>query len=254
MKMKPKAKSKYKGYVVVAALKRVTADKKDIFYHGAKGRTIRKIVKEKTLKVPTKELLLKKYKTTEDEGTSVPVRGRVYVTKDLGYALMYAIGANMVGHESDVAVYKRLWKEGGIVVVEPKVESLYPDEDWVGEQFLDAYYNDDFDGKVYNLIRDALEDCNKRLLLEIENLRYEDDEGKYAWSSVDHHIKYGKKIIYCLENLKPEVMAEVASHAPNLSHAGDLEVKEAWVFDVKKVNPELKKDGSNFFELAEQIL
>jgi len=155
----------------------------------------------------------------------------------------------MVGSDSD---YDGLHDEAGVVIVEPTGD-LYPDEDWVGEQFLGAYSSYGTKGPIYKLIYDSLEDCNQKLLDEIEDLEYEHESGRGAYDEYDEYIHYGKKIIYCLENLKPEVMAEIASYAPNLSHAGDLKIKEAWVFDTKTVNPKLEEDGSNLFEHATQI-
>lgn len=235
--------------LVVALRNIIRSDTEDIFYHGTDGKNLKNILKDGFIKVPTEELLIEKYGTTKDEGTAVPVKGRVYVTKDLGYALMYAIGANMVGEKSSGS---RLHKKGGIVIVKPTTP-LYPDEDWVGDKFLSPYYDNKFDDKIYKLIKNALEECNPHLLEEIEDLQYNDDDGRYAYLSADNHTTFGKKIIHCLEDLDPETMAEVASHAPNLSHAGDLKVEEAWAFDVKTINPKLKKDGSNFFDLATRI-
>ena len=211
------------------------------FYHGSDGDTIRKIAKDGVLKVPTDDVLKEKYGSTKKH--AVPVRGRVYISRSLEYPLIYAVGGKYVGSDSLPEWAK---DEGGIVVVEPGTDSLYPDEDWVGEKFLTKVWDDTGD-EVSDLIYDTVYKCQPRIVGQAREVPGEKHH-QYRY-----YISYGKKIIKCLEKKNPEGLAKIASHAPNLSHAGDLEVKEAWVFDLKTITPKLKEDGSNFFELATRI-
>ena len=225
---------------LIAALKVVVANV-DTMYHGSDGKTIRKIAKDGVLKVPTDEVLVEKYGSTKKR--SVPVRGRVYISRSLEYPLIYAVGGAVVGNDS---VPDSFEKEGGIVVVEPQTESLYPDEDWVGENFLKAVWDKD-DSEISKLIYTTVYNCKPRIVGEAKEVpQHKHHEYRY-------YISFGKKILKCLEKKNPEGLAKIAAHAPNLSHAGDLKVKEAWVFDIRKINPKLKEDGSNFFDLATKL-
>jgi hypothetical protein len=207
----------------------------DTYYHGGSGASIRQMAKDGYVMAPVET----------GKGYQSPLAGRSYLTKDLGYALIYALGGDMVGQ--DATGYYRSGDEGGIVLVAPNEDTLIPDEDWLGQKLCDGYEamsrNKPSNDPIF-------EQMTQIPLLGpvFDKMVKARDLWDMAYQSM-----IGKMAIRLLMKSYPEYLKRLAKESHTLSHEGNLKVLKAWVFNKEKDNPKLKKDGSNFFEIAQEI-
>lgn len=217
----------------------VTAQMADgaTYYHGADGETIRKIAQDG-------------YVFPNDDpgrGYLSPMKGRAYFTKDLGYALMYALGADMVGMDVSGIGSARFVGEGGLVVVEPSGEDILPDEDWIGEIVCEGYLgglSDPQEEEIFKRLWQSLPDKIKNSLKKLQRDK--------LWE-VATHARVGKSVNRWLLLYGGFLLQSILSLSPHYSVSGRMDVVSAWIFDKVNDNPKLAKDGSNFFEIAQQI-
>jgi len=178
-----------------------------------------------------------------------PIEGRVYVTKNLGYALHYALGAAMAG--SDTPYNKKLIEKHGqygymAVIPGSELKEVHADEDQIGEAVQDA-----FKFKSMKWLQELAAD---HLDVDFEE---ESDDGPIV-NSLLSQIKEGNydawiaagKIL--MDELTPEMHLEIIREYGNIAHEGSLMPSEMWKID-RNLIPKLAKDGSNFFDLAVKI-
>ena len=176
------------------------------------------------------------------EGYLRPVEGKVYITPEIRYAQMYALGGDLAGTETSRDIEK-YGQYGYVFVIDgQQLKDIQPDEDSVGEMI----YNEEYDW-LNDLAEEYLkyEDYNDYGMdLGYRSLYHAIMGGEYdAWAA-------GGKIL--LDVMDNEQMLELIDDGAHIAHAGTLIPKQAWKFDRNKtIN--LAKDGSNFFKLAEQI-
>jgi len=222
-----------------------------VFWHGGPGYAIRNIARSGYVHPSNPE--------GKARGYMAPVKGRAYLTRDLGYAIIYALGAAVVGDEIDPGMAKHVTKddtEGGVVQVRPDPKKLVPDEDWLGEVASD--------GLLAELAPKGLGSRSKKENVELfQSIRYAIKpildkmrdlyarRGDIALLEYANWARFGKQIARIL--LRHGTPQAVLDAAPNLSHDGPLPVVQAWVFDKVRDNPKLKKDGSNFFRVAKEV-
>lgn len=204
----------------------------DTYYHGGSGASIRQMAKDGYVAAPLE---------TGNRYQS-PLAGRSYLTKDLGYALIYALGGDMVGYQGNDPHYLD-GPEGGIVLVSPNEETLIPDEDWLGEKFTSGFQG------ASNSIYETLK--NQQALSQVFQNMQKQNKNK-LWE-MSYQSMIGKMAIRILMKYNPSYLKELAKESHSLSHEGNLKVLKAWVFDKAKDNPKFKKDGSNFFDIAQEI-
>jgi hypothetical protein len=178
------------------------------------------------------------------KGFSRAVDDRVYISKNVGYALHYALGAAVAGTNSEY-IYDLIKKRGRygfmFVISGKELQNIHPDEDQIGEAARDA-----FDKKKRKWLRDLAEDYLEVEPVEEYNatLLEEVIQGCYdAW------IKAGKILLPLLSDKQK---LELIDEYGNIAHEGILMPSQMWRIDRSKI-PLLKKDGSNFFEIAEKI-
>jgi hypothetical protein len=187
------------------------AIKKGNYYHGTP-------TKEKAAKI-WKEGIKPDLSETPEHHISKPVAGHVYCTKNLGYALIYALG----GMTPDIVTK---YGQFGYVFVIPgsQFSEIHPDEDQIGKAV--------YENKLPWLTKLAT------YLL-----------GGTLNPSLFLTRKAGKRL---LPHLTDEQKIEIIRKYGNVAHEGILHPTEMWQID-RTLTPKLKKDGSNFFQLAKKI-
>lgn len=172
---------------------------------------------------------------------SRPVAGRVYVTDSLKYAIIYALGGDFAGSDCETLI-KMYGKYGYLFVIDGQQlqADIQPDEDQIGE----AVYLNQQDSTKFPWIR----------AMAIEHIQTEDAEDDY-YRSLLHAVKDGlydawiKTGHILLPYLTGQQKFEIMEHFGNIAHLGLIKPKEMWEFDRSNCK-QLKRDGSNFFELA----
>jgi hypothetical protein len=170
-----------------------------------------------------------------------PIPGRVYLTHDLSYAMIYALGANMVGDKLINTYWTdQLSKPGGrygyvFSVRGDDLKDIYPDEDSIGEL-------------VTQLLRDkTLEPHWLRSLaqqrctdLQLESLRQGDSMTQ---------ARVGKKL---LKFMSLDLVIGLIRRGTHISHVGNVPISKCWRYD-RFDNVKYRKDGSNFIDLAFEV-
>lgn len=184
------------------------------------------------------EGLLPDLSTTQ--GVAKPVAGRVYLSKNIDYAIIYLLGANMLGSKlPDNLLTDRF---GYLFVVEEEVlGSVQPDEDQVGEAMASGEFPQLEKYQEFLIDQEPIDNPEGHY----QNLWQQVKEGEYvAW------IKAGHLLLPKLSEI--EKMA-IINHYGNIAHEGKVIPSEAWKFD-KTLSEKLRPDGSNFFQLAQRVL
>lgn len=167
---------------------------------------------------------------TDRKGFLKPVKGKVYLTPDLKYAITYCLGANILGHEYYDKEFKRSERYGYICVISGnELIDIQPDEDSVGE-FV-----------AYKKVTWLTNLAHRVLTTNTLNKIY---DGEYSWWA-----KAGKTLV---NKMTDDQKLELISLGAHIAHEGTIRPYEYWKFD-KLNSVKLKSDGSNFFELAEKI-
>ena len=216
------------------------------YYHGTSKEENAKNILQNGIQPPDLTLK-KKHKLT-------PVKGKVYITPALDYALIYALGANMIGQDmskdSDITVKKEFY--GYIFVIDGKqLKDIQPDEDGVGEILYDYIAAKNGETTVAGsgldkeqlLKLEWLDNLAKQVLTPLQYpkvIRYDD----YADFAVA-----GKKLNNSMSERQKLELIDAGAH---IAHGGEIGFKECWKID-KRRSQELNRDGSNFFQIAERI-
>lgn len=160
---------------------------------------------------------------------TTPVEGKVYLTPHIDYAIIYCIGANMAGH----SLPEKWINEnpfGYLFIIDGKsLIDIQPDEDSVGEM-------------IYNKKIEWLNIMAKNYLTSNQLDKVMDGEYRY-WA------QSGKKLLKNMSDMQKLYLIDNGAH---IAHTGRIIPSQAWKFD-KNLCPDLKKDGSNFFRLAQRI-
>lgn len=198
-----------------------------IYYHGTpseeKGKSI------------LKSGVLKPGVSESPKSQMAPIQGRVYLSKDPSYALMYALGGDMAGGTFPESILKRDGNIGYLFAIKETEGTLIPDEDSVGEL-------------IYKHKRKKIE--APKWLIDLANFKLTDNQwykiidGEYAYWA-----QGGKKL---LKLMTPQQKEELLQYTDHVSHEGELKIVGAWKIDKRK-SKQFKRDGSNLFEIAEKV-
>lgn len=177
------------------------------------------------------------------EGLSRPVDGMVYLSKNLEYAIIYLLGANMLGDELPDSLLENRYGYLFIIESENLGEHIQPDEDQVGEAIHDAKISSLT--KYHNILKNT-EALDEEDEVQFYNNLYEQvKDGDYAsWIKAGHLL---------LPILTDEDKMAIIEQYGNVAHRGLVLATECWKFD-KLLCSKLNKDASNFFDLAEKVL
>jgi hypothetical protein len=202
---------------------------------------------------------------TQGRGHLAPVKGKVYLTASLKYAIIYALG----GDYSHAMQESRSNDPYGFVFVIQghDLQDVQPDEDSVGE-FLSANSKpvrkpwltngkpalkpdgtpylrttgwqcampseDRIGIRIYWYIEQAVTPQQYKKMMD----------GEYsAWAAG------GKR---ALKQMPDEMKIELINRGAHIAHHGSIRPSECWRIEKRRMN-ELKKDGGNFFDIAERM-
>lgn len=215
-----------------------------------------------------------------------PMSGRTYLTKELGYALHYAIGANtsVLRHPEMMQRFiDREGRYGYIFVVDGQaLEDVVPDEDkigeylceqgrrsWIGRLFLDlaAQYHYEIDTIQRQIVYNEIEGFEKELELpddEDERADYESSieyyRDEYLFVDEAFGCSYpevpavGKFLLDHMDEEDLEELVEALDGGDAISAEGAVPVAECWRFDKIDDGAELVRRGTNaFFDIAERV-
>lgn len=182
-----------------------------------------------------------------------PLDNHVYITPNLAYAVIYALGGDIAGTNffqgHGKSWIEREGKYGFVFEINgADLVAAKPDEDLVGE-IASAALNNSFgyagrgiNWKTLEPVMPTIANVASRSFSSstLKKLR----DGDYSWMA-----KVGKSLV---KKLPEDVLNTIMNAGASLAHEGALRVSGCWRFD-KELNDRLAKDCSNFFELAEKI-
>lgn len=205
------------------------AIKNKMYFHGTSNEAAAKSI------IETGKL---KGRAEDSRKSLAPVKDKVYMTPHIHYAQIYAIGGDMAGSESGEHHFPKTATTGHGYVFQVKgtaLKDVQPDEDDAGEMALCRYTH------VEGLHPHVKELARK--LATPKQLRQSAD-GEYA-----AHSAVGKKMVKVMPDWMKLHLIDKGAH---IAHHGEIEIHRAWKIHKSKIKL-LKKDGSNFFEHAEEI-
>lgn len=160
-----------------------------------------------------------------------PVDGKVYITPDISYALIYAIGGNIVGSTVPESFVNKEGRYGYVFLVDGNdLQDIQPDEDAIGE-FLAS-----------DKCPEWLDRRSKAILGPSTYRRAK--EGDYCWGA-----RAGKTM---LRHMTDAEKLDLIDRGTAIAHHGNLMPFAAWKVDKLRCQ-DLKKDGSNVSEVCEYI-
>jgi hypothetical protein len=221
------------------------------YYHGTSSTRAANVVATEGLKG----------RETQGKGMLAPVAGRVYITSDIAYAIMYALGGNfthaMQEAAGDFKDDMRTDPYGYVFVIKgADLVDVQPDEDSIGEFYshnsepitqMGRYGHpvtvgykcslpqSDYAGRqLYDYIGWSMTENQRKRVLD----------GEYAYFA-----QGGKRV---LKKMPDHLKIEAINRGMHVAHAGTIHPSECWRM-LKTDLKLLKKDGSNFFSVAEKI-
>lgn len=209
------------------------------YYHGTSIEKNGESILREGIKVPD---------LTTRKGKLRPMDGQVYITPYIFYAQIYAIGGDFAGNNYTPSEYEQenAGRYGWIFVIDgDQLSDIQPDEDSIGDMLyylLNPAYAEK--QKHYDLSKIGwLAELAKNRLTPIQysKVKSYDDYGDLAMA--------GKKLVKIMTDAQKLGLIDAGAHVAN---AGNLIPAEAWKLDKFNVI-DLKKDGSNFFKIAERI-
>lgn len=219
-----------------------TAVRAKTYYHGTN--------KEERGLAIIKDGYLKPGAITQSRSALAPVAGKVYITPHLSYALIYALGGDIAGTNSwGYWMRTKHPSQYGYVFEIPahNLTDVQPDEDSIGEILYDLMHSnelnrlnkyDETTWKQHWLVQLAKRFLTQNQLRKIYS-------GEYAtWAQA------GKNL---LKRMNDAQKLDLINYPQvHVAHSGKVEFKRVWRIDKNKAE-EFKRDGSNFFEVAELV-
>lgn len=206
------------------------AQKSRTYYHGTSSEKHGEGILKSGIE-PGDIVLPEKHKKIKGPNLT-PVPGKVYITPELRYAQIYAIGGDMAGHD---------WKPkdsnfGYVFEIDGNdLEDIQPDEDSVGELAVSAHRgkNPELKWLAY-LAKEKLTPGQFRRLTD----------GEYTM-----YAHTGKKLLPLMSDAQKHQLIDAGAH---IAHTGKLVPKAAYRIDLNRIK-DLKRDASNFFDVAEKV-
>ncbi len=213
------------NYYLEMALAR-PIDKLKTYYHGTSGENGEKIIKE-GIKAPE---IVGKTRLS-------PVKGKQYITTDLGYAIIYAIRGDIFGTS-----YKNNSNDFGYVFEIPgkNIEDIRPDEDSVGEIIYNELKSKKRNDKLIWLIHLYSYNATQNQKKNLEN-------GEF-----DAFAQVGKKILKLMTDEQKLLLIDIGNS--HIAHESSKNLMPTIAYKIYYKDIQyLKNDGSNFFKYAEKI-
>lgn len=188
-----------------------------------------------------------------------PIKGRVYMTPSLRYAIIYALGGDMMGHKMPEGFIKPGLRYGYVYEIDPAdlTDDVIPDEDIVGAALVGAYRIQKGRVNQYSALeRELAERPNlvSRLAYlfdaytrAVPTIRKGALEGMLA-----SEAKLGKRVLKDHGRHSADMQAILSLENMHQSHGGTVMPTRAWRID-RRLSHKLLKDGSNFFDIATKV-
>ncbi len=227
------------------------------YYHGTdSAQTAEKIIADQCLKAPEVVNLDARY----GQSFQRPQAGRIYLTPSLRYAVIYALGGSYAGQQMPEWYFQKPGRtQYGYLFTVPgsSLEDIEPDEDQVGD--------------IPNIARNALagspvSDYNDHPEIQTtlatdpdHARRISHNVGRHFTPTMDKksregisawHSKAGKRAV---KHMSPSERVQVAELGTSIAaQQACIPFTQVWRID-KRRSAELKRDCSNFYEVAERV-
>lgn len=208
-----------------------------VFYHGTPTRAAANGILAHGIRPGT---------TVQGRRHMDPVAGRVYLTPTLSYAVTYALGGDVAGHQNTMRGQQA--EPYGFVFVAPAaaLSDIQPDEDFVGELAQMSFEGPDYVQRYYPRLAGKVPVWMRALAqttLTPRQLMYVKG-GEYIWLAAA-----GKKLLKVMTDRQKQ---EVIDLGASVASRGVVIPSECWRIE-KSRSSELARDGSNFFDVAERV-
>lgn len=218
-----------------------------IYYHGTSTQSFGEQI--------IKEGIIKPGNTNINRGSKLtPMIDMTYATPSIETACTYALGGIMMG----VKTYETSLKNGqfGFIfeIDSNSFTDIKPDEDFVGEliYFLEKnpnYYTDEMWLNTKKWMNNNPSDVQFFLSLAKSNLTDNQYRKCIRYDDYADFAVAGKKLNKILPN---DFMKKIIQLGCPIANKGSLKISNAWKIDKNK-SIEIKKDASNFFDIAEKV-
>ncbi len=225
----------------------------NVYYHGTSSeKAAKSIIKNGLIPQSHKDMGRTGKKSLD------PVADMTYMTPNLRYAIIYALGANMLGKKLPNHLIKDRY--GYIFVIpENTISHRQPDEDEVGHAIRESYEclytnkqhsrnmdNQQFGDNLFKRrdIMEALVSVANKFLTPLQK------EKLFKGYEYDILAVAGKKILKVMPEYLRKELVDMGCHVSSSDKI--IKPSEVWRFDKNK-SELLDYHGSNFFELAQQV-
>lgn len=185
-----------------------------------------------------------------------PVSGKIYLAADVGLAQIYALGGSMAGHPYPQSAWRGNGRWGYLFVLNGSdMCDVEPDEDAVG-QAVERYLDPRAEVSEY----DHWPEMSRALIEEPGRLRSIGAVAERVMTDRQRRqvrdgfmadlAAVGKKVVRALP---ADLRVWLVEHGASVAHAGSLVPVEAWRIDKARA-VELRRDGANFFDVAEPFV
>jgi len=195
----------------------------------------------------------------------IPVSGRNYITADLHYAIIYALGGVCLGTNPPPSVNEENRYGYVFIIKGNQLGDIQPDEDVIGETIMKVFsWGTSYDPGTLKrslkyvasknrkkFIKNVFNDMNLRTMLKLYAMKHLTDKqlSKLKDGEYDMFAHTGKKLV----KLLPEkTLLTLITHGAHIANDSVLQPFEAWKIDKFRCK-ELKENGSNFFQIAEKV-
>ena len=217
------------------------------FYHGTSKEEAAKAILNSGKIIPGDH-------SGKSENNLTPIVNRAYITSDLGYALIYALGGNYIGTKAAAKLsgYGYIFK-----IHKSSIKNRIPDEDKVGEITRDIISGDDTHGFQPNEIAELKSLVSYAFDFDIIQPDYDEDARDLIIPAYDRFLDHEYEFFaavgkYILSKGSKRLIASFRRISPHHSGEGEMIIDGAWRFK-KSDAAKMKKDGSNFFDYAIKI-
>jgi hypothetical protein len=212
------------------------------YYHGTSSGAAAEAIKTEGIKPPS----------ITTNGKMAPVRGKVYITPHIQYAMIYGLGANVFGSNSTWQWPEAEGPYGYVFEIAGKdLVDIQPDEDSVGELLMFALRGRDYSssGKENAILQPEYAGTAASLVSLAETHLTDRQLRRVKEGEVAEWAHCGKKLVKLMSDSLKLSLIDCGAH---IAHAGVIYPTKLWRFNKADAGV-IKRDGSNFFEHAEEI-
>lgn len=195
----------------------------------------------------------------QGRGHLAPLQGRTYLTRDIRYAAVYALGGDFVGTTMDDDRIKVRGRHGYVFACDPsELCDPQPDEDCVGA-FIGRHTKRRWDtstmpwrnlGLHVDIPQDDPDYVQKLVMWrKIATAMTPRQFERSAEGLIAYQSSGGKRALKVLNAHDKALLVKWGAH---VAHLGPIKPKACWRIDRTK-SAKIAKDGSNFLEIAEQV-